>query len=228
MKIKYELFKIIDRVYLIIFDNQYDLSMFFLRYQEFYESPNKKFRNNQFEIIDFMNWYSKKFGNGSFSYTKDFIGYNIPSKIIDDVNAIGIMDKNIYDYEMIHLHRKLQKEVHDNYYLIGISNLNNTNVFKSMTFNHELAHGMYYTIPAYKAQMERLVKQLPAKVRKASYSWLKSIGYTKEVFVDETHAYMSTGYGEKFSKFGWKRASKPFVKVYNEFKNEAIRHTSKS
>lgn len=219
---KYKVQKIIDKVYNVSFQDHYDLCMFFLRYQEFYESPNSKFRNQPFEIIDFMEWYSKD-REGYFSYPRDWGGFNIPSSIIDDIQSLFIVDLNKYDYEMFMLHKRLTEEVGgEDYYLIG-SQPGNQHLL-----DHELAHGMYYTIPAYKAQMERLVKQLPANVRKASYSWLKSIGYTREVFVDETHAYMSTGYGEKFSKFGWKRASKPFVKVYNEFKNEAIRHTSKS
>ena len=65
---KYTLKEIKGGIFLVEFDNQYDLAMTFLRYQEFYESP--KFKGKRFTIIDFMEWYSKEY-DGAFTYTKD-------------------------------------------------------------------------------------------------------------------------------------------------------------
>ena len=48
--------KITDRVYLVTFTNRFDLTMTFMRYQEYYESP--KFRNKIFSLAEFMRWYS--------------------------------------------------------------------------------------------------------------------------------------------------------------------------
>lgn len=220
----YTIEKIINRVYNLSFTDSYDLAMFFLRYQEFYESPNPRFRNKQFQLLDFMEWYSKD-RDGFFSYPKDWGGFNIPSRIVDEVTALGIMDKSIYDYEMQALHRKLKEESGGDYYLIGCTGKGDVN---KGILAHELAHGMYYTIPQYKVEMDSLVRKLPKHIRQGSFKWLGSIGYTKEVFVDETQAYFSGGFGDTFKRFPHKKACKPFMKVYKEFKDEALRNTSKS
>lgn len=217
---KYNLKKIIDKVYCVSFKEHYDLCMFFLRYQEYYESPNSAFRRKQFQIIDFMEWYSKD-REGFFSYPLDWGGFNIPSFIIDEVHNLGIYDKNKYDYEMLLLHRKLKEEVGGDYYLIGAP------ADCQQLLKHEVAHGLYYTVPEYKLEMDKLVKKLPVQTRKHIYSWLKDIGYTKEVFVDEAQAYLSTGFTSSFKRCGWKRVSKPFIKVYTEFMNEKTLNPSK-
>lgn len=207
----YDLKKVIDKVYLLSIKDSYDLAMFFLRYQEFYESANDNFRGRRFTISDFMEWYSKD-RNGYFSYPIDWAGFNIPSWVIEQVIGLGIEDKNKYDYEMFDLHCLLKKEVNNgDYYLIGVSGED------AQTIDHEVAHGMFFTIPAYKAEMEKLLKKLPKGVRVKINTHLQSLGYTKEVFDDEAQAYLATGFGEKFKKFAWKAASKDFAKVFNNF-----------
>jgi len=42
----------------IQFDDEYDLALHFLRAQEFYESPNEKFRGQPFNIWDYIKWHS--------------------------------------------------------------------------------------------------------------------------------------------------------------------------
>lgn len=219
---KYLIQKIIDKVYLVRFEVHYELCMFFLRYQEYYESPNPKFRNHAFTISDFMDWYVKDKNADYFSYPADWGGFNIPSRIIDDVRTDTIQDFNRYDLEMFQLHSKLSQEAGSDYYLIGVSGPADKN---AQMVDHELAHGMYYTIPEYKAKMDKLVKACSPKLRTNMNAWLKDIGYTKEVYVDETQAYLSTGF---HGKFATKRASKPFIKVFQEFKSSQVRNSSKS
>lgn len=223
---KYEVTKLINKVYHVCFDNRYDLCMFFLRYAEYYESPNPQFRGKPFEILDFMEWYSKD-RKGYFSYPGDWVGFNIPSKVINELNACGIFDKNKYDYEMIHLHRKLQREASGDYYLIGSAFNKEDEAAHNATVDHELAHGMYYTIPLYKKQVDKLTKKLDRDFYNEICDWLKEIGYTKRVYKDETQAYLATGLSWH-RKTAWKKISKPFAKLFKEFKDEAIRNTLKS
>ncbi len=68
MKIITKIEEVRPRIFLFKFKDSYDMSMSFLRFQEYYELPNKKFRRKQFKIVDYMEWYSKKYGNGIFTY----------------------------------------------------------------------------------------------------------------------------------------------------------------
>jgi hypothetical protein len=56
--------------------------MTFLRYQEFYESPSKKFRGKSYKLLDFMKWYASE-NDGIFTYPRDWAGFNFPGSIID-------------------------------------------------------------------------------------------------------------------------------------------------
>src|ERR1019366_973309 len=101
---KYTIKEIKSNIFLVKFKLQYDLCLTFLRYQEFYESPNKRFRNHSFTIIDFMSWYSSAFGNGIFTYPNDWNGFNFPDYIVPAVISAGIPDKNIYDETILNIY----------------------------------------------------------------------------------------------------------------------------
>ena len=51
-KPEYKLYKIAPKLFCVEMPNTYDLSMLFVRYQEYYESPNPKFRNKAFKLLD--------------------------------------------------------------------------------------------------------------------------------------------------------------------------------
>lgn len=208
--VKYKVKKVHDKIYHVEFKDHYDLCMFFLRYQEFYESQNQKFRGKKFELLDFMAWYAKDH-DGVFTYTTDWAGFNYNSTVIDKVNALGISDRNKYDIEMLKLHNKLKKEVGGNYYLIG------TSTKCPAALNHEICHGLYYVNSKYKKEMNALVKKLPKRFVKRAYAFFKKVGYTKSVYVDEMQAYMATG----FSHLGddWEKYSKPFEDVFAKYKD---------
>lgn len=109
----------------------------FLRYQEYYESPNPHFRGKNFEILEFMEWYSKKHGNGVFTYPADWGGFNIPAHVIPNLWKQGIWDRNLYDYEMWTLYEKCLKKYTDGqFYFIGVSG-------DGQAIRHEIAHGFF-------------------------------------------------------------------------------------
>ncbi|CAM6004255.1 unnamed protein product [Sphagnum balticum] len=184
--------------------------MFFLRYQEHYESPNSKFRGKSFEILDFMKWYSKKYGEGAFTYPSDWGGFNVSGDIIKKVWALGISDRNLYDYEMREVYRKCFLKYPDGkFYLIGVYG-------KGGSLRHEIAHGFFYTIPEYKREMTKLVRNLKPSLYKSLCSHLKKIGYASSVYVDECQAYLSTG--QNFLKL--RGQDKPFIKLYEQYFGE--------
>lgn len=182
------------RIFLLNFHNEYDMCMHFLRYQEFYESPNPDFRGKQFTILEFMRWYSKKYGKGAFTYPVDWAGFNIPAHIVTDIwNIVGLYDRNPYDENMWDVFSKcLEKYPDKKFYIIGASNGNKG------TIKHEVAHGLFYVNDEYKKEVTKLVKALPIAHRKKFNKFLKDTGYASKVFVDETQAYMVAGISEKF------------------------------
>lgn len=209
---KYQLIEVKPRIFFLDFKKSYDLCMHFVRYQEFYESPSPQFRGKAFQLLDFMDWYADKYGKGVFTYPVDWAGFNIPDRIVLDVWAAGIMDRNIYDYEMLQVHKKCAaKYPNEPFYIIGA-------VGQDFAMRHEIAHGFFYTQPEYRKKMTKLVKDLKPSFRKKIFKVLKEIGYTPGVFIDECQAYMSTGFTDKFG-VKLKNEHKPFIKLYNEYYN---------
>lgn len=221
---KYKLKKIKDQIYLVDCENHYDLCMLFLRYQEFYESPNSKFRGKDFQILDYMEWWSKTKGNGSFTYPIAWGGFNIPSWVIHHFHDLQsnphYKDYNKYDGEMFRIYEKIkfkninglmvEKETKP-FYLIGVSKSS------SEALDHELAHGLYYTNTEYRLAMNKLVKALPSSLKKNINAWLKEAGYTSQVFKDETQAYLATGFPVNI-KISYKKHQKQFQEVFKKFK----------
>jgi hypothetical protein len=220
----YTLKEIKPNIFHLTFQDRYDLCMYFLRYQEFYESSSPKFRNKSFTILSFMRWYSKKYGNGSFTYPSDWNGFNIPGDIIPKVHNLMIPDRNIYDYELLNIYKHCKKSSQD-FYLIGSIKKDN------ITINHELAHGFFYTNKIYKSAMISLVKSIPKDIKLSITHWLKTKGYTPKVYTDEIQAYLATGMpflqdnNFKLSKSNKKKLltiSLAFIKVFNQYNNENL------
>lgn len=192
---KYTLSKVKPSIYLLNFTTQYDLTMTFLRYQEFYESASAKFRNKTWEILDYMEWYAGE-NDGVFTYPKDWSGFNIPGWVIEKVEGKGIPDYNKYDEIMMGVFDKLyigdDGDKLRKFYLIG------TYGDGKGVIEHEIAHGLFYTNQGYRKEMKALVSKLPNKVREKIFKALGSMGYSSTVFVDECQAYLSTGVVDDF------------------------------
>lgn len=220
---KYKIKKIKNQIYLISCKDHYDLCMLFLRYQEFYESPNPKFRGKDFSIIDFMEWYSKAKGDGSFTYPTDWAGFNIPSWVIERFHDLSsspsFKDYNKYDAEMFKIYEKIKYKTVEHglivaketkpFYLIGVSS--------NEALDHELAHGLYYTNPEYRSAMNKLVKALPKSLKNKINALLKKLGYTSKVFIDETQAYLATD-KSKEPMVAWEKYQKPFKEIFEKYK----------
>lgn len=190
------------------------MCMTFLRYQEYYESPNSKFRRKKFNLLDYIEWYSRNHNN-SFTYASDWSGFNIPSEIIPSVHELlAIEEVNKYDEAMFVGYDKclsLLKGKSQPFYIIGARH------GQTDTIKHEVAHGFFYTIPEYKKEMTALVKKLPKSVFKKVCDKLKNMGYTPQVYIDECQAYFSTGgvdylFSEKFLKY-----TPQFINVFEKY-----------
>lgn len=207
----YKLREVVDKVWVVEFDSYYNLGMTFLRYQEYYESPNPKFFRNPFMINEYKEWYS---GGDEFTYHMDWLGFNIPSKFILECQS-NIPDHNEWDKIMSDIVTKVIDTSGDTFYLLGIKEGDND------VLDHEVAHGLFFTDKAYQIEMTSLYNDLPDRVRNKVHSYLRnSGGYSEEVFMDETQAYMSTGLPH--SLLSVEKYSKPFEEVFKRFFSNSL------
>ena len=189
MKYKLDQYPGEKNIFVVTTDNQYDLAMLFFRAQEYYESPFKQIKDKEFTLMKAMELYSKKFGDGAFTYTKDWAGFNVPGKVLVTLYGPGykysIEDFNEYDYEMEEIFNKIKSK---EFYLIGAVKKD------ASTIAHELCHARFALDKNYKKKVRELLKQLPDKIKKKIKDYLLSIGYCKGTLEDELQAYVSSDY----------------------------------
>jgi hypothetical protein len=196
MKIKYTLKEVRPNIFAVIVPNDYDRAMLFCRVQEFYESDSNLFKEQDFDMWEYMRWYSAK-NNGVFTYTKDWDGFNI--KLVTALNCI-IGVKNMTSYDKI-MHEIINQILLTNHpydvYMIGV---------KSETceaFKHELCHALYNTNKEYKILADGVSAfYISENTFFKLAANLEALGYNKDVVPDEIQAYMMTNYKSKYFRKG--------------------------
>lgn len=181
------------RIFHFQFKTQYEMCMTMIRLQEFYESP--KFRDVVFSLEEYMDWYCSEYGEGVFTYTDDWKGFNIPSHIIQEffsryrhqtLNSPMLRPKE-YDFlEILEaaLKEPLTSPEQKPFYIIG------TVGGDLETMEHEMCHALFYLIPEYREEAKKVIKKYKLKTLRKT---LLEEGYHKEVLVDEIQAYVLTG-----------------------------------
>ena len=148
----------------------------FIRFQEYYESPSKKFRNKIFTLGDIKNYYSLQYGADL--YSELWIGFNFPSSVLIPFKH-GLFDPlTNQEKELL----GLLKYRNDNYYIIGAQN--------NSTLRHELCHAMYGYDTKYRTEIDNFIKKNTKQFNKVSQHILKR-GYDKMVLNDELQAYIT-------------------------------------
>jgi hypothetical protein len=157
-------------------DSQEELGRTFIRFQEYYESPNPDFRGKIFTLGVVRQWYSVKYGADT--YHHDWTGFNFPSKILLPFKQ-GLFDPlTSEEIELLNLF----KYRHDNFYIMGAQN--------SATLRHELSHALYDSNEKYRNEIDSYIKKNKrglAKTRK----YILDKGYAEEVLNDEIQAYIT-------------------------------------
>lgn len=194
---------IAKNIILLEFTNQKHMAESFLRFQEFYESP--KFRAKVFTHEEFINWYSVAYGNGEFTYCTDWNGFNFPSWIIKAFEH-GLFNP-LTDKEKAIL--KAVKDIPEPFYVIGALKED------KLTLTHEVAHGLFYSRPSYKAIVLDVLNNYNMKPLK---KYLKSIGYCNEVLDDECQAFLISGMEtSEFKSKNLKECSEELQYTFKQF-----------
>lgn len=217
MKLKFELLtgelkQIKPNIFAVVIEDDYDRSMLFCRYQEFYESPIKSIRGKYFTFEKFMREYKNFRGEKTFTYPTDWAGFNIPSNIMYEArDTFGMSNVTDYDIIMRMIIYTCEMECESTkWYLIGADS------FTSKTMNHEIAHGLYYTNLEYKRTCNRLIKNIkPTHYEKLRKGLIK-MGYrdTKKIIDDEIQAFMSTGLYNGLDTKELKKYEKDFIQNF--------------
>jgi len=157
-------------------DSQKELGETFIRFQEYYESPNPDFYNKIFTLGSVKHWYSMEYGADIYSDT--WIGFNFPSTVLLPFKQ-GLFDP-LTDQEKILL--DLLRYRNDDYYIIGAQN--------KSTLRHELSHAMYGFSNKYKEEINNFISQNSSKFKKIKH-YIINKGYHKNVINDEIQAYVT-------------------------------------
>jgi hypothetical protein len=157
-------------------DSQKELGETFIRFQEYYESPNKKFRNNIFTLGHIKNYYSLEYGADL--YSELWVGFNFPSIVLSPFKQ-GLFDPlTEQEKELLNLLRYR----HDTFYIIGAQN--------NSTLRHELSHAMYGYNSEYKNEIDNYIFKHKKSFNKVAKHILQR-GYDKSVLNDELQAYIT-------------------------------------
>jgi hypothetical protein len=170
-----EVNEILQEIFHLNFDSQLDLCSTFLRFQEYYESP--QFKGKIFTLEDYKKWYSSPEIRGSFTYYTDWAGMNIPSYCLEPFykglfDPLTTREQQILDI----FNGKTGK-----YYIIG------TYGKAKRSLKHEIAHGLFYISKGYQSESTLLLENVKCD---SFRNYLLRIGYDDDVMIDEIQAYL--------------------------------------
>jgi hypothetical protein len=223
MKIKHPLVKgevkeVFPKIFCVTVDDNYDRAMLFCRYQEYYESPTKKFRGKHFTWAEYMRHYKDHWKKDTFTYPIDWSGYNIPSTVVEK-GVDTFYKETEYDEIMNDIYYFCENyplrlgESRGTWYLIGASSKD------LKTMNHEIAHGLFFTNKNYRNAMSYQFSLIPEKTKEKIFKKLIKMGYVddKNILVDEAQAFLSTGLYNGLEIKEIKNYEKPFIKIFKEY-----------
>lgn len=188
---------------LVCADSQEELNVTFMRFTEFYENPNPKFRNQIFTIGQLKNWYSITYGADT--YHRDWIGFNIPSSVLTPFRQ-GLFDPlTKHEQELLDLFRYR----YDNFYIIGAQN--------DSVLRHELAHALYSSNIKYKSSIDTFISKNKSHLRKIS-KYIIDKGYCKDVLNDEIQAYITDNEDEYIIKNTSTHIIQGINSIYQQYK----------
>ncbi len=170
--------EILPRVYHLQFDSKREMASTFLRFQEYYESPNPAFRGHSFTLDQYKEWYTEQVG--SFSYYTDWSGFNIPGEVLKPFEE-GQFDP-LSDQELGLLEAVSGISRKKRFYLIA------ANDPRSMA--HEMAHALWYVERTYQKKMTALLNKIPSAFKDQFLGTLRNTGYCSDVIEDELQAYL--------------------------------------
>ncbi len=211
--------EVFPKIYCVTVDDNYDRAMLFCRYQEFYESPTKKYRGKYFTWMEYIRYYKDHWKKDTFTYPIDWSGYNIPSTVLE--KGIDVFYKeteydeimnDIFFYCTIDSQNK-NGGTRTDFYVIGASSKD------LRTMDHEIAHGLFFTNKDYRLEMLVQLTSIPQKIRDKIDKKLIKMGYVNDskILDDEAQAFLSTGLYNGLQTKEIKKYEKGFINIFKKF-----------
>jgi len=189
-------------------DSQKELGETFIRFQEYYESPYKQFKNKIFTLGSIKNWYSQIYGADIYSTT--WVGFNFPSSVLKPFKE-GLFDPlTPLEKELLNL----LKYRNDDYYIIGAQN--------ASVLKHELCHAMYGYSKTYKKEIDCFIRKHQKSFAKIC-SYILKKGYDKSVLYDEIQAYVLDNDDEYILSNLNSNLINQIHKIYDKYKQKTPR-----
>jgi hypothetical protein len=203
------------QIFAVAIKDDYQRTMLFCRYVEFYASPYDEIRNKFFTWEKYMEIYKDESGEDKFTYPRDWDGFGLPSNEIKKGISTFSKDKGPYDEIMSDIYSYCN-ETSDkpNWYLIG------TDTYSSKTLDHEIAHALYTVNSTYKKNCDKLISNIDKKDYDTVKKKIIDMGYLdeKETIDDEIQACMSTGLFNGLDTKALKKYESDFVNNFKQFR----------
>lgn len=165
------------KTYVVDFASREELMKTFIRFQEYYESP--EFKHKIFTTEEFSSWYMKSRNSDTFTYYSDWSGCNVPSYVFNFFRQ-GWMSP------LSERETKLLKELPESgeFYVIGVFNGGSGDVIA-----HEVCHSLFYSSKKYRDESLILLSEYKDELKSVE-KYIMDLGYHPDVLQDETQAYI--------------------------------------
>jgi len=192
-----------SRLIHFVFNDSEAMCRTFLKFQEFYESP--EFKGKFFTLNEYIDWYKTTTDTGEFTYYDDWGGFNFPSRILKEFKSGGFFYDGLTPDELFIAN--VLNMIEGDFYVIASSGKINKRVFL-----HEKTHAIYYFNEEYRNEVNKVIDAFDKDFIKYSSNALTSRGYDDEFVYDEINAYFST---KDFLRFSMDdRGEKLAAKLY--------------
>lgn len=162
------------------FPSQYLMASSLMRFQEHYESPNRRFRSKFFTVEDYMDWSAIR--TGDFSYFRDWAGFNFPYAC----TMPFVHDFTRKEHRICSIVEGKVQQSATCYIIASVAGDN-------ATLAHEIVHALFYFDFEYQARVRSLFRS-----HRSQLSYLRRhllSDYHRSQVLDETNAYLTTGLG---------------------------------
>lgn len=167
------------RTFIVDFETRQELLKTFIRFQEYYESP--EFKDKVFTVEEYADWYMKEYKKDSFTYYDDWSGCNVPSFVFEEFRT-GKM--NPLSEREVNLLSQLPNDG-EKFYVIGTFQGGNQGIIE-----HEICHSLYYSNEDYRKEADLLLEKYKEDLKPVKEHIIK-LGYHESVLMDEVQAYIS-------------------------------------
>ena len=175
-----------------------------VRIQEFSDSAG--FKDKIFTLEEFADWWTVN--EGSWNYYTDTNGLNFPGTnlrpfYMGEFSPLADKEKRILELFEDQMGRL------DEIYIIGTYRMTDT--------IHEEAHGLYYLDKQYRKKVDKELKNIPKRLRKAAYKELREGYYHPSTFKSEMNSYILDAKRDRDEDYMYK-GRKKLVDLFKEYK----------